>query len=54
MASGDVTGHTTLPHHAKTARDGDPARWRRLGTTLSARLLVLLLAGRVVIFALLG
>ena len=40
MASGHVTGRTT--------------RWSRLGNTLSARLIVLLLAGMVVIFALLG
>ena len=40
MASGDVTGHTT--------------RWRHLGNTLSAKLIVLLLAGMVVIFSLLG
>ncbi|MGO9211190.1 MAG: sensor histidine kinase [Terriglobales bacterium] len=40
MASGSVAGHAL--------------RWRRLGNTLSARLIVLLLAGMVVIFALLG
>ena len=40
MASADHAGHGT--------------RWRRLGNTLSARLIVLLLAGMVVIFALLG
>jgi two-component system, NtrC family, sensor kinase len=40
MASGDVAGKVT--------------RWRRLGNSLSARLIVLLLAGMVVIFALLG
>jgi two-component system NtrC family sensor kinase len=40
MASGDVAGQGT--------------RWRRLGNTLSARLIVLLLAGMVVIFTLLG
>jgi two-component system NtrC family sensor kinase len=40
MASGDQTGHAM--------------RWRRLGNTLSARLIALLLAGMVVIFALLG
>jgi len=40
MASGSVVGHAL--------------RWRRLGNTLSVRLIVLLLAGMVVIFALLG
>jgi two-component system, NtrC family, sensor kinase len=40
MASGDVTGQGI--------------RWRRLGNTLSAKLIVLLLAGMVVIFGLLG
>src|SRR3974377_166762 len=33
---------------------GRGLHWRRLGNTLSARLIVLLLAGMVVIFALLG
>ena len=41
MASGNDSGHV-IP------------RWRRLGNTLSARLIALLLAGMVVIFALLG
>ena len=40
MPSGAVAGHGV--------------RWRRLGSTLSAKLIVLLLAGMVVIFALLG
>ena len=40
MASGDVAGQGI--------------RWRRLGNTLSAKLIVLLLAGMVVIFGLLG
>ena len=40
MPSGDVAGHGI--------------RWRRLGSTLSAKLIVLLLAGMVVIFGLLG
>jgi two-component system, NtrC family, sensor kinase len=40
MASGDVAGQVL--------------RWRRLGNTLSAKLIVLLLAGMVVIFGLLG